>query len=436
MIWNPPTQPCGTSSAADGGLRGFLGEPHVATPPRNRLPGMVRSPSGAGRMRAVLATPGAVPLLAARSFGATPMGMVPLGIVLLARAAGRSYALAGVADGAFALGFAITSPLLGRLIDRVGMTPVLAPLAVAFPGAVVALALVGRGGAPGAAMVALAFAAGTAMPPVGSCMRALWPTLVPATELRVAAFALDAIMQELAFVGGPPLLAAVTALAGPATALFVAAGLGGGGTAVFVVRARGRHAGSRRAGGALGSAGVRRLLVSSTVLGGAFGAFEVALPAFCERHGARPAAGILLAAVALGSISGGVVFGARSARVAPARRLLLALCAYAAALAPLLVAPSIPAMALLCFLTGAPIAPTFAGAYLLLDRFSVPGAITETFAWNTTVIFVGSSIGTAAGGALIASSGYRVAIAFAIGCAAACALLIGGFARLGALDTE
>ena len=63
--------------------------------------------------------------------------------------------------------------------------------------------------------IVLALASGAAMPPVGSCMRALWPTLVPG-ELRVAAFALDAVLQELAFVGGPPLLAAVTALAGPA----------------------------------------------------------------------------------------------------------------------------------------------------------------------------------------------------------------------------
>ena len=81
----------------------------------------------------MLGAPGAVPLLAARSFGATPMGMIPLGIVLLLRAAGRSYALAGIADGAFALGFAVTSPLLGRLIDRVGISRVLAPLALAFP---------------------------------------------------------------------------------------------------------------------------------------------------------------------------------------------------------------------------------------------------------------------------------------------------------------
>jgi predicted MFS family arabinose efflux permease len=395
---------------------------------------MGRSPSGAGRLRSVLATPGAVPLLAARSFGAAPMGMIPLGIVLLLRAAGRSYALAGVADGAYALGFAVASPLLGRLIDRVGMSRVLAPLAVLFPSLVVALTLVGRSGASGGATIGLALASGAAMPPVGACMRALWPTLVPPGERRVAAFALDAILQELAFVGGPPLLAGVTALAGPATAMFVAGGLGAGGTIVFALRAHTRHAPEPRTRGALRSAGVRRLLAMNFILGGAFGSFEVAMPAFCERHGSRPAAGIILATAAIGSITGGVVFGSRTARVTLVRRLEYSLAAYAVVLTPLLVAPSIPAMALLGLLAGAPVAPAFAGFYLLLDRFSVPGAITETFAWNTTVIFVGASIGTAVGGALIASSGYRPAIVFAIACAGGCALLVGGYERLGRLD--
>ena len=57
-------------------------------------------------------------MLIARSFGSLPIGMVPLGIILLLRAAGRSYALAGIADGAYALGLAAMQPLLGRLVDH------------------------------------------------------------------------------------------------------------------------------------------------------------------------------------------------------------------------------------------------------------------------------------------------------------------------------
>jgi MFS family permease len=394
----------------------------------------VESLRGLPRLRAVISAPGARGLLIARSVGSLPIGMVPLGIILLLRAAGRSYALAGIADGGYALGLAAMQPLLGRLIDRIGMGRVLVPLALVYPGLLVALALVGSSGAPAAVTVGLALLSGAAMPPLGACMRALWPTLISSPTLRPSAFAIDATLQELAFVLGPPLLALLVVVASPEVALFGAAAAGGAGAIVFAARAHSRHAPTRRAGGALRSAGVRRLLAMSAVLGGAFGATEVAMPAFCERHGARPAAGLILAALALGSACGGAIFGGRAPRVPAPRRLLVALGGFAVLLTPLLVAPSIPAMAVLAFFSGMPIAPAFAGAYLLLDRFSVPGAVTETFAWNTTCLFVGASIGTALGGALIASSGFRASIALAIVLGFACALLLAGYARGTQLD--
>ena len=243
----------------------------------------------------MITVPGAIPLLLARSLGSLPIGMVPLGIILLLRAGGRSYALAGIADGAYALGVAAMQPMLGRLIDRVGMGRVLAPLAIVFPGMLVALALVASSGAPAAATVGLALLSGATMPPLGACMRALWPTLIASPALRPTAYAIDATLQELAFVVGPPLLALLVAVGDPETALFGAAAVGGAGAVLFASRAHARHEPTRRAGGALRSAGVRRVLAMSAVLGGAFGATEVAMPAFCERHGARPAAGLLLA---------------------------------------------------------------------------------------------------------------------------------------------
>jgi predicted MFS family arabinose efflux permease len=166
------------------------------------------------------------------------------------------------------------------------------------------------------------------------------------------------------------------------------------------------------------------------LLGAAFGATEVAMPAFCEHHGARPAAGLILAALALGSGCGGVIFGARVSRVPAQRRLFVALGGFAVLLTPLLVAPSIAVMAVVAFIGGMPIAPAFAGSYLLLDRFSVPGAMTETFAWNTTCLYVGASAGTAIGGALIASSGgYRASIVLAIVLGFACVALVAAYLR-------
>lgn len=389
---------------------------------------------GVRRLRAVINAPGVRGLLIARSLGSLPIGMVPLGIILLLRAAGRSYALAGIADGGYALGLAAMQPVFGRLIDRIGMGRVLVPLGLLFPGVLVALALVGSSDAPAAATVALALLSGATVPPLGACMRTLWPMLAAAPSLRPTAFAIDATLQELAFIVGPPLLAGLVALASPRVALFAAAGGGGVGAIVFAARAHARHQRTRRTGGALRSAGVRRLLAMSAVLGGAFGATEVAMPAFCERHGARPAAGLILAALALGSACGGAFFGGRAPRMPVPRRLLVALAGYAVLLTPLLVAPSIVVMAVFAFFSGMPIAPAFAGAYQLLDRFSVPGALTETFAWNTTCLFVGASGGTALGGALIVGGSYRASIALAIVLGVACAVLVAGYARGTQLD--
>ena len=389
----------------------------------------LQNPRGTAHLRAVIGAPGARGLLVARTLGSLPVGMVPLGILLLLRAAGRSYGVAGVVDGAYALGLAGVQPLLGRAIDRFGMGRVLAPLALAFPGTLVAVTIAGVRGAPVAPMVLLAVLAGATLPPLGACMRSLWPALIAGPGVLPAAFAIDAVLQELAFVLGPPLLALLVAVASPEIALFAAAGAGGAGSVVFALLARSRHVPTRRAAGALRSAAVRRLLLLSMVLGGSFGATEVAMPAFCEHHGARAAAGLLLAALALGSACGGAISGARAPRMPVTRRLLLALGAYGVLLAPLLVAPSIPVMAVLAFVAGMPIAPSFAGSYLLLDRFAVAGAATETFAWNTTAIFVGASIGTATGGALIVPGSYRAAIGLAVGLGLGCVALVAIYAR-------
>ena len=295
---------------------------------------------GAARLLAVAGSPKARGLLAARTIGSLPMGMVPLGIILLLRALGDSYALAGVATGAYALGLAIMQPPLGRLIDRFGMTRVLAPLAVVFPATIVGFALAASARVPAAATVALALACGAGLPPLGACMRVLWPRLISSDSLRPTAFAIDATLQELAFILGPPLLALIVAIATPKAALYAAAAAAGTGTAAFGVLARRHNIRTQRGRGALRSAGVRRVLALSFLLGGSFGATEVAMPAFGELHGARPAAGLLLAALALGSACGGLIFGARAARIPPERRLLVAVCGYSLLLAPLLAAPS------------------------------------------------------------------------------------------------
>jgi predicted MFS family arabinose efflux permease len=366
------------------------------------------------RQREVLATRGVRPLIAIGLIGRLPIGMTALGLILALRGDHRSYALAGLADGAFALGVGIAQPLLGRMVDRLGLLRVLLPLAVAFPAGLVALALAGTSATPGVVLVALALVTGLLFPPVGAAMRAIWPMLVPA-RLRATAYSIEAIAQEFTFIVGPPLVAALAAATSPRAALLIVAGLGGSGAAAFALFAHGateRRVPTRAR--ALDSIGARIVLAVSLLLGGSFGAEEIAMPAFAEHHGGRAAAGALLAALALGSLIGGVLFGTGTTEGNVVSRLQRGLLACGLAVAPLFAARSLAGMGALMLLAGVPIAPTFAAQYVLLDRVAVSGTATETFAWNTTAIFAGAALGNALGGAVIAASSYRASLALAM----------------------
>ena len=53
-------------------------------------------------------------------------------------------------------------------------------------------------------LLAAGFLAGSAIPPVGSVLRALWPSLMAETpDLVTTAYALDSVVVELAFMVGP-----------------------------------------------------------------------------------------------------------------------------------------------------------------------------------------------------------------------------------------
>lgn len=81
---------------------------------------------------------------------------------------------------------------------------VLLPLAVAYPAALAGLALSATAGAPALVVVAFAALSGATVPPIGACMRALWPSLLGSQGLRDTAYALEAWLQELFFICGPP----------------------------------------------------------------------------------------------------------------------------------------------------------------------------------------------------------------------------------------
>jgi MFS family permease len=380
---------------------------------------------GVGRYAALLRLPHVAPLLGWGMVARLSLGMTPLALILVVRSAGASYTAAGGVAAAYSIAIAAGAPFAGRQVDRRGRVHVLLPRAVAYPALLGAVALLGLVDAPVAVLAAGAAGAGALLPPVGASVRTLLPSIAPG-ELRSTAFALEASLQEVFFVGGP-LLVALLATIRPFAALLGAAVTAGVGTLALTRVAPVRETEppvveERTRIGALGARGVRTIVSLAVFMGLAFGALEVAMPGFAERHGSRALAGLALASFSAGSLVGGLVTGLRHGVDDRARVLVFATLLPAGLALPLL-AGSIPVMCALVFVAGLPIAPLVTGAYGLVDRIAPQGTHAETFAWIGTAISVGLAGGTAAGGWLVDAHGVRASIGASVAAAVLAAAL-------------
>jgi MFS family permease len=378
----------------------------------------------------VLRTPSVSRLLASAVVGRMPTGMAGLAIVLLVREGGGTYAVAGLVAGTYSVALALTSPLLGRLVDRVGQTRVLVGCAAASALSFGALAAAGRTASP-VLLAALAALAGGSIPPVGACMRALWSELLGNDGQLQAAFAVESTVQELIFVVGPPLVALLAAVFSPAVAVLGTGVLLLGGVGVFAATPVSRAWRPQRRtadwAGPLRSPGIRAVLATIVLLAGAFGTVEVTVVAGAEQLGSRALAGPLLALWALGSLVGGLIFGSRASDRGPEQRMVGLLALVVAGIALLAVATGLFQLGAGMILAGLGIAPAVACLYLLVDRLAPAGTVTEAFTWVTTAFATGFAGGNALGGTLVHEAGIDRAFLVAAGGVAAAALL----ARLG-----
>jgi MFS family permease len=386
-------------------------------------------PLGLARYGALFRVPHVRRLVLSGMLARLPMGMIGLALLLLVRENGGSYAAAGAVSGLYFVATAIGAPISGRLVDRRGQARILRSRAVSFPALLVGVCALALLDAPLALIGAAAAAAGGLMPPVGASLRSLWPRMFADAELRAAAYALEASLQEITFIVGPLLVALLTAAASPVLALGVAAVVGGVGTMLIAlaepVRAwrpeEERHAASIL--GALESRGVLTIIGLSGCLGLGFGATEVGFPAFAELHGGAELGSIPLSLFAGGSLVGGLVAGAR-VTMPPLRLLRVSAVLLTLGLALPLLGWSLPSMAALAFFAGLAIAPVVMSAYGLVDAVAARGTAAEAFSWITTAVFAGFSVGMALGGTLIDAYGAKSSFVLGTASAALGAVLV------------
>jgi MFS family permease len=348
----------------------------------------------------VVATRSIALLFAASYIARVPVTAVSLALILVLRESGRGYALAGLATGAYVVGLSITAPLIGRLADRFGAPRVFlcgAPLCgVGLIGLVA-----GADSLPVPALLGLATLSGAALPPLGALTRGLMtPLLSDAQRARI--FAMDATAQELCFMGGPLVLAALIAFGSASQALVVIAGLLAAGAVLYWSVARRlprvRHAtGAERGPAPIRSSGLRALLAVTVLVGAMFGAIELSIAAALEDAGSRDLAGMFLAIWSAGSLVGGLL-AVRWPGSDLERRQYVALVAAAASAFVLVPAAGAPvALAAVLLVQGVTQAPLMAVGYALVPRL-VDARLSEAFAWLTSAVVGGVAVGTTLAG--------------------------------------
>jgi predicted MFS family arabinose efflux permease len=337
-------------------------------------------------------------------------------IFLAAQHSSQSFAVAGLATGAFSLGAAVCAPIRGRAVDA---RPRAALIAL---GAVQGAALAALAATPDEPilMVGLAGVAGSSAPPLAAIMRQRWRQWLSDDQAPLQrAYALEAVGQEATAALGPLCAGLAAATLGASSALALGGALILVGTVWVADPNGGRRADDRENSiHVLRLPGFTLLMAALAATDASLGATQVTASAFGLEAGGEELAGALVAAVTVGSIVGGLTLGARFGGVYPLRAFIVTNALIAATTLPLAVAHSAVVMAPLLVLAGLPLAVQWAVVLQLLDRLAPERAGVEAFTWLTTSSAAGIALGAAAAGPVVDSAGTTPAFLAAV--AAAC----------------
>jgi MFS family permease len=312
----------------------------------------------------------------------------------------RSYAVAGTVAGLYALALASGAPMWGRIADRRGPRRALgsagALQATALAGFVVALGASAPWGLFVAAMVA-----GTASPPSSTVAKRVFVSGDDPSHER-GLLAVTGLFAEAVFVLGPLIVAAVTAVAGAASAVVAAATTAQlgvwwlrGAPAVRSLR-RGDREG--RAVVRHGWSPARLQVIGVTVLGAfAIGAVQVSTVAHADALGAD--AGVLVAAIAAGGVLASFLYGGAALPCPLSVHLGVCLGAYGALIATMGMTPGLLISVVVLTLIGTATGPADTIESLLISERTPAPSRTHSFSVLVTANWLGFAVGSAVAGA-------------------------------------
>ncbi|MFB8242371.1 hypothetical protein ACFC58_38160 [Kitasatospora purpeofusca] len=357
--------------------------------------------------------------LAGAFLGRLPLGLVTVLLLFAVGSTGRSLGLASVVSAAAVIGMAAGAPVQGRLLDRLGLIRVVSCYAALQ--AVTLFALAGAlEAAPAWTVVALSFSQGATVPALSPCVRLVLRHRADRAG-HGPAYTLDAVALEVIYLSGPALAAWGTVLVGPGPLLAGCAVLVVLGTAGFLCAARSSwlapltseptdrpmHGGGRpQPPDVRGSGPVVCFVLTMALLAAPFGLSEVALTGMAAEQGTGLApVGSTLSLMGVGSVIGGLLYGAIRWRVTPARRFGLLALGLGTGTSAAALAPDFTTVHLLFALTGLCVAPLAGLSFEILDRLALPGAWMRTQSWGSVANTAGHAGGLTLGGALATTLG-------------------------------
>jgi len=394
------------------------------------------------RYREILSLPGAAAFFWWGLIARMQMGMTGLATFMLVQIEYGSYATAGAVLATASVGNAFVAPLMSRLVDNYGQSRVLRP---AFAVAVLArLGLVAAAlmHAPAWVLFCIApfFAAAGSQ---STLTRARWAQIVPNRHALNTAFSLESSLEEILFIAGPALATILATTVGSWVPSVIAAGtLLVGGNIFLSLKDTEPPALKVDAGtvpltmaavidGSLHRVGISDLpparkrryrnpfkghllvttpaLIITTIVfatqGALFASVDASTVAFADELGLKRWAGLVLAIFALGSLVGGLAYGARVWLSSLASRLLWGVATAGVGAALFHLAPNLAVLAALMFATGVVIAPTMAVGDGVVHALVPRTRVTEGMAWTRVGLDMGVAGGAWLAGLLIERDG-------------------------------
>ncbi|WOS65260.1 MFS transporter [Sinorhizobium fredii] len=366
----------------------------------------------------IFSAPGAKGFSATGFLARLPIAMAPIGIVAMLSQTHGEYWLAGAVSATFALTNALVSPHISRLVDRYGQTAVVIPTTTISVFAFLALIAATNQDWPVWTLFVSAFLA-AAMPSMPALVRARWTEIFRNRPELNTAFAFESAADELVYIAG------ASFSVGLGVALFPEAGMLAStiflalGTLAFILQ-RGTEPRLRhedvdvRQGSAIRLRAVQIITLALVFVGSTFATAEVSAVAITRELGQPNAATLVIGVYAIGSFILGLILGALNPTVPLHRQLLVAVSVLAITAWPLLVADTVPLLALAVFVSGIAISPTFITAFGLIERRVPASMLTEGVTWVTTGIGIGMALGAFVAGWVVdnfgAENGFWVSV--------------------------